>query len=128
MSAPRITRLGGIFLVLAALLAGACSDTRDGALVVEDTNEAPADYEYLIPAGTGERIRAGEDVEILPDELVVAVGERIRIVNQDDEGHFVGVFFVGAGETVTQRFNTAGEYSGQCTVHPSGSLTLRIAG
>lgn len=94
--------------------------------MVEESGSGIADYEYLIAQGTGDRIRAGENVEILPAELEVRVGETIRIVNEDDEGHFVGVFYVAAGETVTQRFASPGEYTGQCTIHPSGQLSLRI--
>lgn len=117
-----ITTLG----ILALVVVGACSEGRTDALVVDDPGVSQADYDYLIPQGTGERIRAGEDVEILPAQLDVNVGETIRIVNKDDEGHFVGIFYVGAGETVTQRFSSPGEYTGQCTIHPSGKLSLRI--
>lgn len=121
-------RLRPAFVLLLAvlLLSGACSSADPGALVVEDSVSGSADYEYLIAEGTGDRIRAGEDVEILPAELEVRVGETIRIVNDDDEGHFVGVFYVASGETVTQRFASPGEYTGQCTIHPSGQLSLRI--
>lgn len=83
-------------------------------------------YEYLIPDDTADRIAAGQTVEIVPRELVVRVGEAIRIVNGDDDGHVVGVFFVGPGDTLTQRFTAPGELSGQCSVHPSGEFTLRV--
>ncbi len=124
-----MTRARGLITILgilALVVVGACSDGRTDALVVDDPGVSQADYDYLIPEGTGDRIRAGEDVEILPAELDVNVGETIRIVNEDDEGHFVGIFYVGAGETVTQRFSSPGEYTGQCTIHPSGKLSLRI--
>lgn len=113
---------------VAALLLAACSSERSGALVVDEQEATAADYEYFIPQGTGERIGAGDNVEILPAQLDVQVGEVIRIVNEDEEGHFVGIFYVGAGETVTQRFNSPGEFVGQCTVHPSGQITLRVSG
>lgn len=93
------------------------SDVDDGATFAED---------FVIPAGTADRIDAGEEVEIVPQELVMQTGESIRIVNEDDVGHIVGVFYVGAGETLTQRFDTPGELSGECSVHPSGSFTLRV--
>ena len=54
------------------------------------------------------------------------VGDTIRIENQDDRGHTVGPFFVGANETLTQRFSTPGEFEGVCTVHPSGQLVLIV--
>lgn len=113
--------------ILLLATTGGCSGGGSDALLVEDPGAIVADYEYLIPAGTGERLTAGENIEILPAELDVKVGEVIRIVNQDDRGHFVGIFFVGAGETVTQRFASPGEFMGQCTVHPSGQIVLRVA-
>lgn len=114
------------FAIFLLVLVAACSQGRTDALVVDEPGVSNANYDYLIPQGTGERIRAGIDVEILPAQLDVNVGETIRIVNEDDEGHFVGIFYVGAGETVTQRFSSPGEYTGQCTIHPSGQLALRI--
>ncbi|MGB0801270.1 MAG: cupredoxin domain-containing protein, partial [Ilumatobacteraceae bacterium] len=56
----------------------------------------------------------------------VAVGETIRIVNEDDRGHVVGVFYVGAGETLTQTFTAPGQLTGECTVHSSGVFTLTV--
>ncbi len=114
-------------LVLSLLVAACGGDAdRDGALVVEDPNAMKVDYEYTIPLGTGERFDAGEVVEILPGEMTVRVGEVMRIVNQDDRQHLIGPFFVGAGETLTQRFASAGEFTGLCTVHPSGEFVLTV--
>jgi len=85
-----------------------------------------ATFEYVIPAGAGEALDAGSPLEILPAELQVNVGDTIRIENQDDRGHTVGPFFVGANETLTQRFSTPGDFVGVCTVHPSGELVLIV--
>lgn len=106
------------------LVAVACSGEQQ---LLDDVATDQADYEYFIPAGTAERIRSGETIEILPAELDVHVGETIRIVNEDEEGHFIGIFYVGANETVTQRFASEGEFAGNCTVHPSGRIVLRVA-
>ena len=86
-----------------------------------------ATYEYTIPAGAGKALDEGQPLDILPAELDAHVGETIRIVNHDDRGHNVGPFFVGAGETVTQQFATAGDFVGVCTVHPSGQFVLHVA-
>ena len=115
-----------LVVVMACAAFTACSSGDGGALIEAEAEATAADYQYLIPAGTADRIADGELVEILPAELAVNVGEVIRIVNEDDEGHFVGIFFVGAGETVTQRFASPGEFVGQCTVHPSGQLSLKV--
>ena len=97
---------------------------RPGLSAAEDDD--PADYDYVIPVGTGERIDAGERIDILPAELQVTVGESIRITNDDSRGHVVGVFYVGAGETLTQSFTAPGVLSGECTVHASGVFTLTV--
>ena len=89
-------------------------------------DDTPADYDYVIPVGTGERIDAGERIDILPAELQVTVGESIRITNEDTRGHVVGVFYVGAGETLTQSFTAPGVLTGECTVHSSGVFTLTV--
>jgi plastocyanin len=114
-----------LLALLAVFLLAGCSEER-GALVVDDPEATETDYDYLIPAGTAERITAGETVEILPAQLTVKVGEVIRIVNEDTAGHFVGIFYVGPGETVTQRFASPGEFSGLCTIHPSGQISLTV--
>jgi len=113
-------------LMLLAVLAVGCGSGDGSPLLEEESTAAAVEYDYVIPDGTWDRIYAGDEVEILPARLEVRVGESIRIVNEDSHGHFVGIFFVGAGETVTQRFASPGEFQGQCTVHPSGELTLVV--
>lgn len=122
------TRLAGLVLALGAPFAVACGSDDDTATpAVESGDEAAAaTYEYVIPVGAGEALDAGEPLEILPAELEVQVGETIRIVNEDDRGHTVGPFFVGANETLTQRFSSPGEFVGVCTVHPSGEIVLTV--
>ena len=125
MNRFRAVAVPAVFLVVAALLVAACGDD-DAPLVEPDPAVTSADYEYVIPEGTAERIRAWERVEIIPARLEVRVGEVIRIINDDDEGHFVGIFYVGPGETVTQRFASPGEFKGNCSIHPSGEISLVV--
>ena len=119
----------GLTLVLGGLVGGVlagCSDD-DTQPTTEAVSQAErATFEYVIPVGAGEALDAGTPLEILPAELQVNVGDTIRIENQDDRGHTVGPFFVGANETLTQRFSTPGEFEGVCTVHPSGQLVLVV--
>ncbi|MCU0274545.1 MAG: hypothetical protein MUE34_15060 [Acidimicrobiales bacterium] len=122
-------RVAGVGLVLLALGTGVvvgCADDDDAPGVEAAEVGAAADWTFTIPAGAGERIDAGEPLEILPAELEVRVGEVLRIRNEDDRGHVIGPFFVGAGETLTQRFASPGEIAGDCSVHPSGRLVLRV--
>jgi hypothetical protein len=112
-----------------ALLLAACGGDEDqvtGPGLTPTEAAGAATYEYTIPLGAGEALDNGTPLEILPGELVTNVGETIRIVNEDDRGHNVGPWFVGANETLNQEFTSAGEFEGVCTVHPSGQLILIV--
>lgn len=123
-STPRAALMAGV-VAAASLLVGCASD---GAQPQTEAvvGTAAATFEFVIPAGAGVALDAGRPLEILPAELDVNVGDTIRIENQDDRGHTVGPFFVGARETLSQRFSTPGEFEGVCTVHPSGQLVLVV--
>ncbi len=118
----RVATLTGA--LTAGVLVGCGSEA---GLSVDDVAEtASADYQFVIPIGSGEAIDRGEPLAILPAELEVRVGEVIEIINEDDRGHLVGPFFVGANETMRQQFASPGEYQGICSVHPSGQITLTV--
>lgn len=110
--------------VVALVACGGDDPAQPSTEVVDET--ASATFEYVIPAGAGEALDAGTPLEILPAQLDAKVGDTIRIENEDDRGHTVGPFFVGANETLSQRFSTPGEFVGVCTVHPSGQIVVRV--
>lgn len=127
MSRRLITLVVAGTFALGGALAGCSDDSTSGTPGINSAGtDVAADHEYLIPAGTGARLDAGERVEIIPAELEVRVGEVIRIVNEDDRGHVIGAFYVGSNETLSQRFSTPGTLQGECSVHPSGSFTLTV--
>ena len=118
-----------VLALAAAVSLGVVGCSGDGAAgpgLTPAAQAGEATYEYTIPLGAGEALDAGTPLEILPGELVTKVGETIRIVNEDDRGHNVGPWFIGANETLNQEFTSAGEFEGVCTVHPSGELILVV--
>ena len=119
-----------LFAAVTMLFVAGCagSDTPPvPELQVVDSDAAEYDYDYVIPFGTGRRLDGGEEVEIVPAELNVKVGERIRIVNEDVRGEAVGIFWVPAERTVAMEFTTPGTLSGECDVHPSGVFTINVS-
>jgi plastocyanin len=126
---PRAVRraaLASIVVTLSVLL-GACA-SGDGVFDLEAAgDEQPADVRYVIPEGTGAANDAGQPVEIMPARLEVSVGQVIEIVNEDDRGHLVGPFFVGAGETLRQRFSSPGTFIGACTINPDGEIAVIVS-
>ena len=106
-------------LLATATLIGACS---------KSANDIPEGEtrEYTIPAGTGARIDNGEDIEIVPSRIVLHVGDRFVVHNEDDREHSVGPYVVGAGETLEQRYTTPGLLRGLCTLHQSRELEILV--
>jgi plastocyanin len=127
-----VWRLGLLVAVVAlaaavpvlAVLASRVTDERL-AMRAADPSATPA-VDVTIPAGTGARLDRGEVVDLLPERLVVHVGDTIRITNDDDRGHLAGPFFVGAGETLRQTFTRPGEVTGECSIHSSGQITVDV--
>ena len=113
--------------VVLALAASACSNDARGPGFANVAESSTASFAYMIPPGAGAALDRGEPLEILPGTLEATVGQTIEIVNQDDRGHNVGPWFVGAGETVSQEFTSPGTFEGVCTVHPSGELVLVVS-
>jgi len=106
-------------MVATVALLGACSSS-------EPELPAGETREYTIPLGTGERIDRGEKVEIVPSKIVLHVGDRFVVHNDDDREHAVGPYVVGAGETLEQRYTTPGLLRGLCTLHQSRELEILV--
>lgn len=115
-------RLCAVVALLAslALLLGACGGDDGGA-------EQPT-FSYVIPAGAGVDIENGKPLDILPAQIDAKLNETIQIVNNDDRAHLLGPWYVGAGETLRQRFTEPGVFDGECSVHPSGEFTVVVEG
>ncbi len=124
----RAARAVAVALVIplsaAACSAGAAGD--DGFKLQGADSASSADFHYVIPAGAGQAAIEGDPIEVLPAEMDVHVGDVIEIVNDDDRGHLVGPFFVGAGETMRQEFASPGVFEGVCSVHPSGQIVIKV--
>jgi plastocyanin len=115
-----------VVLVTARSFGSGDDDSSATVDISSAADETEFEHDFVIPAGTGDRLDAGDTVDVVPGELTVRVGEAIRIVNDDARGHQVGVFYVGAGESLTQRFNSPGTLQDECDVHSSGAFTLIV--
>jgi len=117
-------------LVLATsilLTVAGCSPDSSSFEQIDAATSVAADYEFVIPVGAGLALDAGTPLEILPATFDARVGQTIQIINEDDRGHLVGPWFVGAEETLRQTFKSPGEFIGDCTVHPSGQIAVTVS-
>lgn len=86
----------------------------------------PVTYRYVIPAGTGDRIAAGEQVEIVPARLVVHVGDRLLLRNKDDVQHHMGPLLVDPNGLLSMSFSDEGTIEGVCTLNEAGQAKIIV--
>lgn len=102
--AARLVLLVLLALAGAAGLAG-CGDD-DGPRIVE----------VVVPAGTQDRLDAGESVTVMPGRIDLQVGDTLLIRNEDDADQTVGPYFVAAGKELQLTYAVPGRYEGYCPV------------
>lgn len=86
----------------------------------------PARIEFVIPAGTAERVAAGEAVPSIPAKESFIVGDVLVLRNEDRVNHELGPFWIPAGTTLTIPLERAASLNYVCTIHPSGYFGLEV--
>jgi hypothetical protein len=89
--------------------------------------EAGFDFVVIVPAGTGARVDAGEELDLMPHDVSLEVGDRLVIDNRDDRVHVVGPITVRPGERAVYGFDEPGRYIGGCTVDDSGETVIVVS-
>lgn len=74
----------------------------------------PETLEIVVPAGTQQRLTAGEDVEVMPARLELRVGDTLLIRNEDSVTQSVGPYMVKANGQIRLTYGVAGRFEGYC--------------
>jgi hypothetical protein len=84
------------------------------------------DRELVIPRGTSELIASGLNPLDIPKEWDFISGDTLLLRNEDDVHHWIGQWFVDAGDTTIVELQPV--YAGVlvCSVHPSGQIDIRV--
>ena len=84
---------------------------------------------FEIPKGTYARRMAGDQVEILPSRIDLALGlnDHLLLRNLDDVPQQFGPVLVMPGQSFRLPFEVASTYSFDCTAHASGQMTIVVA-
>ncbi len=119
----RPRRLFSILVLLGAAFAGALAWAAFTP-VASDSREAV----YVIPKGTWARRMAGEKLDILPQEIRLAIGVRDILVlrNQDDVPQVFGPVLIMPGQSFSMPFRQASSYQFACSLHVSGQLSIIV--
>jgi plastocyanin len=99
---------------LVALFAALAAFAVVGGLASCGQGRSAETVEILVPAGTQQRLEAGEDVVVMPARLELRVGDTLRIRNEDEVAQSVGPYRVGAGQEISFTYGAPGVYEGYC--------------
>ena len=96
-------------------------------LVSTGSDSEGVEHRIEVPAGTWDRIVEGDDLELMPLEMHLDVGDRLVVENFDDRTHVVGPYRVRSGERLVQRFNEPTIIEGECTLTPQETVKIIVS-
>jgi hypothetical protein len=121
---PYLIRLGIIGVI--SLVFAMVFNEATYALQKEPTDRGPKTIQVVIPPGTAERIKSGDDEPFLPEEMVFVIGDVLEVVNQDFVSHQLGPIWVPAGSTASLVMNQVERVRYACSFQSQQYLGLDI--
>ncbi len=92
----------------------------------ENTDRVPEQIELVIPAGTANRVAAGESVPSIPDEMTFVLGDTLIVKNEDTVDHQLGPLWIPPGSKASLVLDAAERYAYSCSFQTSRYLGLNV--
>lgn len=121
----KLTRQASLWLTIVAIvLAGGIGWAAFAPVQPTGIREAA----FIIPAGTWQRRRSGDNVDILPSQMRLTLGidDILLLKNQDTVPQTFGPALLMPGQSFRLPFEVASEYQFACTAHSSGQMTIIV--
>lgn len=96
------------------------------AIQKERYDRPPRQVELVIPAGTSERVAAGEPAPSIPEEMVFVLGDTLLVKNQDTIDHQLGPVWVPPGAQASLVLEEPGKFAYSCSFQPTRYLGLDV--
>ncbi len=134
-STPETANVDGVrtrsgWLVAGVMAAGVVGVVLGGVfawlLLIGGGDGDPVTQTYVVEAGTGARLDQGVQIDLMPTEVRLAVGDTLVIRNEDDRDYMVGPYSVRAGETIEQTFHRPQILVGECSLSGSGEVQIIV--
>lgn len=81
------------------------------------SSRPPEVVKLVIPAGTAEKVSAGQSV--ITDGMIFMVGDTLELINQDSIAHTFGPLFVPPGSSARLTLNTPENLAFSCSFEPT---------
>lgn len=121
---PYLRRLGiilGVSIIVSAIINEAAFRLQPGNV---DRNAMT--IELVIPAGTAEKVAAGEAVPAIPEEMVFVLGDVLVVRNEDVETHVLGPLLVPPGTSASMSMDQAENIALDCSFQASSYLGVEV--
>lgn len=92
----------------------------------DQTDRPPQTIQLVIPAGTAEKVAAGEAVPSIPKEMVFMLGDTLQVKNEDVVAHQLGPVWVPPGGTSRLKMEQADKYAYHCSFASTQYLGLDV--
>ncbi len=92
----------------------------------DKSDRAPRQVELVIPAGTAQKVAAGEPVPSIPEEMTFVVGDVLLVKNEDTQAHQLGPMWVPANSSASLSLDQAANLAYQCSFQQSRYLGLNV--
>lgn len=121
---PYLVRLA-IVLTISAIIVGLFNEV-SFLLQKDKYDRAPETIQIVIPAGTAEKVEAGENVVSIPNEMVFVIGDVLEVQNQDGVNHQLGPIWVPPGATGRLVMEEIDKLAYSCSFQTSRYLGLDV--
>lgn len=96
------------------------------AMQKEPTDRAPTTFTVVVPDGTAARLEAGEQMNLLPEEITFVLGDVLEVKNEDSVSHQLGPIWVPPGATSRLNMEKADRFSYSCSFQSNRYLGFEV--
>ncbi len=92
----------------------------------DTTSRPPETVDLIIPPNTSQQVAQG--VSVVPQDMVIVVGDTLRVRNQDSVTHNLGPLVIPSGATASITLNQVGSLAYTCSFEPTKYFGLDVQG
>jgi hypothetical protein len=124
MSTKAVLKRVLISMLLGVSLAGITTEV--AYQVLKRENREPERINILIPAGTAERVAAGQPPPSIPANMSFVVGDTLVVTNQDNVNHQLGSLWIPPGTSASMKLDTEQNFAFECSFQPTKYLGVDV--
>ncbi len=113
-----------VSLLVGILAAGIISEV--SFRTQDNLSRSPQIVELVIPSGTSELVRRGEQPPAIPEAMIFVAGDMLLVRNEDVVDHQLGPLWIPVGSEASLVLDQVGTYADQCSFQPTRYFNLDV--